>query len=490
MLVGGIDIGTTGTKLTIFDDGKIIDSFYRKYDYDRFSSEDEIDASLIRNAVLCILESVFAKYPLIEKLGVTSFGETFVCLDKDDNILYPSFLYTSKVGDEEKKELENNLGQKLIGEITGLKIDSMFSLPKIMYIKNKLPLVFQKIDKILLIEDFITYTLTGSRYIDYSLATRTLCFNVYKKTWSKTILNAVGISSSFFSKPCRSGTFCGNLRNNIKNKFNINHDVKVYAIAHDQIANAIGSGVVKEGFAVDGNGTCECISICYDMSKIEDNSFLYEQAYCVVPYVNNLHISYILNYTAGALIDWVINTYFQDINLKDGSIFEYLNSNMPSNIHDLLVLPYFSGNATPYADKDVKGAIINLSLNTTRYDIYKATLESLCFEMKLNIDNFKEHGVKIDKLIASGGGSSNDVYLQMKADILNIPIYKLAFKDAGTIGAYILMNDSKVNELLNEENSEKILEISKVFTPNHDLFDEYNKKYLHYKNMYKQIKGI
>ena len=136
MLVGGIDIGTTGTKLTIFDDGKIIDSFYRKYDYDRFSSEDEIDASLIRNAVLCILESVFAKYPLIEKLGVTSFGETFVCLDKDDNILYPSFLYTSKVGDEEKKELENNLGQKLIGEITGLKIDSMFSLPKIMYIMN------------------------------------------------------------------------------------------------------------------------------------------------------------------------------------------------------------------------------------------------------------------------------------------------------------------------------------------------------------------
>ena len=488
MFVGGIDVGTTGAKITIFENGKIVDSFYQKYAHDRFSNGDELDAILIKDAVFYILGETLKKYPAIEKIGVTSFGETFVCLDKNDNILLPSFLYTSKIGVEETREIEEKIGQDLIGEITGLKIDSMFSLPKILYIKNNLPEIYAKIDKILLIEDYITYCLTGFRYIDYSLASRTMCFDVHKKIWSETILNKLAINSDLFSKPCKTGEFCGSLNSELLKKYAINHDVKVYAIAHDQIANAIGSGIIKEGMAVDGNGTCECISVCYDINKVKDASFLCNEGYCVVPYLDNLYVSYILNYTAGALIDWVVHTYFSDY--VGENIFEFLNENISDNVSDLMVLPYFSGCATLHPDKDIKGAIVNLSLETSKFDIYKATLESLCFEMKLNIENFKKHGVSINSLVATGGGSKNDVYLQMKADILNMPIYKISYKDAGTVGAYILMSEDDAKAALNPKNFTKIVEFCRVFEPNREKNALYEKKFLHYKNMYKCIKGI
>ena len=115
MFVGGIDVGTTGAKITIFENGKIVDSFYQKYAHDRFSNGDELDASLIKDAVFYILGETLKKYPAIEKIGVTSFGETFVCLDENDNILLPSFLYTSKIGGEEIREIEEKIGQDLIG---------------------------------------------------------------------------------------------------------------------------------------------------------------------------------------------------------------------------------------------------------------------------------------------------------------------------------------------------------------------------------------
>lgn len=137
MIYGGLDIGTTGSKLTVFDDYAQKERFYLNYPSKRDNNGHEIDANIIYETVIQLLEIAVQKYQ-ITSIGITSFGETFVLLDKFDNILFPSLLYTDPRGNKEALYLERKIGKKKLGEITGQVGQGMFSLPKLMYIKKTL----------------------------------------------------------------------------------------------------------------------------------------------------------------------------------------------------------------------------------------------------------------------------------------------------------------------------------------------------------------
>ena len=99
MFIGGLDVGTTGCKISVYDEnGNYASNFYCEYDSKRDSEGHEIDCGVILESVKKVLCQASKEYKL-EALGVTSFGETFVMLDENDNILYPGLLYTDHRGD-------------------------------------------------------------------------------------------------------------------------------------------------------------------------------------------------------------------------------------------------------------------------------------------------------------------------------------------------------------------------------------------------------
>lgn len=99
MKIAGLDIGTTGCKLTVFDEnGTYLDKAYRDYPVKRQNGEHEIDASAILDGVFAVMREMGDKYPDIAGIGVTSFGETFVLADETGNPLYPAMLYTDPRG--------------------------------------------------------------------------------------------------------------------------------------------------------------------------------------------------------------------------------------------------------------------------------------------------------------------------------------------------------------------------------------------------------
>lgn len=488
MIYAGLDIGTTGSKITIFDDTEKKDRFYENYPSKRDANGHEIDASIIYETILHLIQKSVQAYPSLCAIGFTSFGETFVMLDKEDHILFPSMIYTDPRGEEEAKELETKIGKEKLGHIVGQIGQGMFSLPKLMYIKKHHPEIYQKADKVMLMEDYIIYMLTGKRQIDYALASRTLAFDVNTRSWSKEIFLAADIDSSLFSTPVPIGTSAGNIKEELKKQLKITHPLEIIHIAHDQIANALGAGVYEEGSAVDGLGTCECVTITF--KGVPQSNILYEYGYGVIPYVReNYNVSYALISTGGALIDWVIQTYFKDLEDKD-DCFSILNSKVKDEPTSVLVLPHFAGASTPYMDAHAKGAIINLDLSTSRYEIYQATLESLCYEMKLSLDLLEKAGIHIQKMYASGGGSKNDTWLQMKANIFNVPIYQLESIDTGTLGSAIVVGTAL--KLFNsyEEGMKKLIRVKKVFYPNQEQHETYLKIYQTYQKIYESMKGL
>ena len=166
MIIGGLDVGTTGCKIALYDgDARLIETYYCEYDALHSGGCHEIDFGDIKRGVLRLLKKA-AKEHKIDALGVTSFGEAFAMLDENDNILAKSMLYTDPRGEKECESLCMAVGEEKLTLLSGVKPHPLYSIFKIMWLKNNKPCVFLKCKRILLGEDFIIYTLTGRAQID------------------------------------------------------------------------------------------------------------------------------------------------------------------------------------------------------------------------------------------------------------------------------------------------------------------------------------
>ena len=372
MNIGGIDIGTTGCKLTVYDDnGGFITESYVEYEINRTNGEHEIDAEVIFDSVCKLFTNVSSNCRL-DAVGVTAFGETFVALDENDKPVMPSMLYTDPRGEKECDDLCEVLGEKKIISIAGVKPHSMYSLPKIMWMKSNRPDLFAKTKHILLIEDYIVYMLTGNAVIDYSLAARTMAFDIRNKCWSDEIFDAAGIDKNLMSKPVPAFNKAGKIKKELAQKLGTNADITIVNGTHDQVAAVVGSGILTPGMAVDGTGTVECITPVFN--EIPQNEEMYNKGYCVVPFVyDNMYVCYAFSFTGGAAVKWYRDNFAKNVSYKE------LDAQVGDNPTGILVMPHFAGAATPYMDNESKAVIVGLTLEHTNADLYKAVMEGVTY---------------------------------------------------------------------------------------------------------------
>lgn len=482
MIYSGLDIGTTGAKITVFNNCNELFKIYRKYPTIRQSMIDEVDVNVIFNAVVEIINEAICKENRLKFIGITSFGETFVLLDENDQILHNAMLYDDCRGAKEVNDILKVVSSQRVGKITGLKVLPMFSLPKLLYAKKHFK-DFLEVKKICLIQDYVTYMLTGVQQIDYSLASRTMLFDINKKCRSDELFNYFGLDQDKFSRPVPTGTIAGKINERYLNSKNI--DIKIINVSHDQIAAAVGAGLNEIGSAIDGTGTCECLIPL--LKKVPDNKDIYEGGFGVIPYFKQgFYVSYPLIFSGGALIEWFVKN--NPINNKNMNDYDYYESNMSDMPSNLLVYPHFLGSGTPLMNPNSKGLIYGLTVSTNKFDIYKGCLEGVAYEMLYNIEIFEKCGIKINKLYATGGGANNKKWLQIKADILNVPIIEVLNHDAGTVGTAIIVGLSIGLFKTYKEASKKLIKYGVTYMPDQEKHSLYNKLYEDYKRIYKILK--
>ena len=443
MKIAGLDIGTTGCKLTVFDEqGRDLGKAYRDYPVRRQVGGHEIDISAVMDSVYAVIREMTPQYPDIGGIGVTSFGETFVMTDDAGTPLHTAMLYTDPRGAEECAELKEKLGESKIARISGLAPHEMYSVCKIMWLKKHRPEKYRAAKHIFLSGDYVAWHLTGNALIDYSLATRSMAFDIGTLAWSEEILNAAGIEPSLFSKPVPTGTDAGRVTKAAAEKTGLNPACRIVIVSHDQVAAAVGAGAFDGETAVDGAGTVECLTPVYD--SLPDIDVMSRGYFSVVPYViPGKYVAYAFSYTGGALIQWCVNTFAGAEKEEAGRQGISVNALLERQYGrqeptGLLVLPHFAGAATPYMDTGSRGAILGLTAGTTLPEIYRACMEGVAYEMRLNYDALADSGIHFKKLHATGGGARSGVWMQMKADILNLPITALKTSDAGTVGSAML----------------------------------------------------
>lgn len=494
MSIAGLDIGTTGCKITIYDnEGNYHYRVYRNYKAERGSSVHEVNAEHIWRAVQDVIKDATEHYTDIQAIGVTSFGETFVMLDRNNQPIRPAILDTDARGVAECNQIVNMLGKDKISYITGLNPHSMYGLPKMMWIKKNATDDYAKAEHILMMEDFVVYMLTGNAVIDYSLATRSMAFDIRTLEWSDEILNAAGIDYHLFSKPVMSGTNAGTVQAHITKELGLTENTIIVPVGHDQVAAAIGAGVFSSDSAVDGAGTVECVTPVFN--GIPENEAMQAGNYAIVPYVlPGKYVTYAFSFTGGALVQWYIDNLaklekVEAANNKT-SVYEILEKNMIDEPTKILVLPHFAGAATPYMDAGSKGAIIGLTVSHTASDLYRAMMEGVVYEMRLNIELLKKAGIEIKTLRATGGGAASRVWMQMKADILNIPIVSLDSSEAGATGCAI-MAGLAIGVFDNLEHAAKrMINEKETYYPRKEMYKAYSKEYKRYRKLYKAVRKL
>jgi len=504
MKTAGLDIGTTGCKLTVFDEnGKELGKSYRDYPVKRTVGGHEIDVAALMDGVYAVIRDMAAKYPDIAGIGVTSFGETFVMTDEAGTPLASAMLYTDPRGKEECDELVLRLGLENIAKITGVTAHEMYGLPKIMWRKKHDPEIYAKTGKILQMEDYVVFSLTGNAQIDYSLATRSMAFDINSLTWSDEMLEAAGIDKKLFSKPVPTGTDAGVITEEVVAKTGLSGNTHIVSIAHDQVAACVGAGAFGGDIAVDGAGTVQCLTPVFD--EMPDVKKMMPGKYVIVPHViPGKYVTYAFTYTGGALMQWCTSNLAKkerELGKAEGILVneylekEYISSRKnlgldPEEPSGILALPHFAGAATPYMDTGSKGAILGLTTDSKVSDIYRACMEGVTYEMYLNYKNVVKAGANPKIMHATGGGAHSAVWMQMKADMLGMPITALRTVDAGTVGSAMLTGVAIGIFKDLEEAADRMVEKTITYNPRAEYHEKYMEVFERYEKLYDAVRGL
>lgn len=483
MLYMGIDVGSSGCKVSVVDNaGEVKCSAYRQYAFLYDGEFSEIDPNVVFTAVIDAISDITKKTVLSElaTLSVTSFGEMFVLFDKEKNVLCNSISYNDRRGIQEAEGL-SQIGDKIYN-VTGTTANAMYSLPKLLWIRKNRPDIYEKAYKLCMFADFILVKLGADFHTDYSLAARTLAFDIKNRCWSKDILGYAQVDESLFSRPVPSGTVVGETDKKVADLTGLPQGIKLLAGGHDQSCAALGAGIIRGGIALDGMGSNECIVPCFD--KLMLNETMKSSNFACVPYMlPDKYVTYAFNKTAGTVFEW-------HKNIMSIASFDAMLKGLKNGPTGLFFLPHFSGAATPYMDDNSKGAIVGLNLTTSREDITKSIIEGLNYEIMVNIKCLEKAGFCLSELFVAGGMSKSNTILQIKADITGIPVKRLKVEQTGTMAMAIL--GSVAMGAYKDVGSavKNLVKYDAVFIPDIEKHKRYCELFGQYEKMYYAVKTV
>jgi len=493
----GIDIGTTGAKATIFDHaGNILSYAYGEYDViSECEGHYEICPTAVWETVKGIIQNAVRSScgGDVEAICTSSLGEVFVMIGRDGKELANSPIYMDQRGEMECEELTARLGAENIMHVTGHPPHSMYSICKLMWYAKHRPELMAATNRILFYGDYILHKLGGQYVADYSLAARTMCFDITARQWAGPIIEAAGVDIGIFPETRPTGSVAGEILPSVAAELGLRRGVKLILGGHDQIMAGVGAGVIDIGQAVNGIGTVDCITPLFKGAKLNDAMMRY--SYASIPYLfEDTFVTYAFNMTGGSLLKWFRDTFARtdkELAQQQGKeIYDLLADEMPGQPTGLMVLPHFAGSPVPQPDIHGKGAIIGLTLGTKRGDIYRACMEGEALEMRHNLETLQLQGIEVNELRTVGGGARSGKWLQMRADIFGKPIVRMRFEEAGTLGTAIVAGVASGCYRSLKEAADMLCKVDRCYEPNAANHQLYTERYEKYRLLYDLLKKV
>jgi xylulokinase len=440
----GIDAGTSGCKSALFSDtGELLSLAYEEYDYRHpHPGWAELDVPAVWTQVKRTIRKAGAGTggDPVRALCVSSMGEAVVPVTARREIVGPSLLNFDARGDEYLPELEKSLPVERLYQVNGNTLGSPYTLTKLKWLKEHQPDLYRRADLFLHWSGFVSFMLGAEPCVDYTLANRTLLFNIEREDWSDELLDWAGLDREKLPPTVPSGRVIGAVSRAGAEELGLPAGIPIVSGGHDQCCNSVGCGVIEAGRAMYGMGSYLCMVPVF--SRRPEPPQMIERGLNTEHHaVPGQFVSFIYN-QGGVLVKWFRDTFARVEHLRAAeagqSLYPALFSEIPEGPSGVMVLPHFTTTGPPHFIHDSSGVIAGLKLETTRGEILKGVVEAATYYLRECFESLPGAGIEISELHAAGGGSQSDPWVQLSADILGRPFVRSQMHEAGALGAAIL----------------------------------------------------
>lgn len=485
----GVDLGTSAVKILLVDkNGEVVQSVSKSYPliqektgYSEQNPKHWVDQTI--TGLKELLKDFAGDVANIEGISFSGQMHGLVLLDEQNEVLRPAILWNDTRTTAQCQHIYDVIGEERLLEITKNPALEGFTLPKILWVKEHEPQVFERLKTFVLPKDYLRFKLTGQLHMEYSDAAGTLLLDIGRKEWSKTICALLDMDISLCPPLVESHEEVGTISLDVAQATGLSAATRVFAGGADNACGAIGSGILADGKTLCSIGTSGVV-LSYETTS--DKNFDGK-----VHYFNHAELDSF--YTMGVTLAAGYSlTWFKDVFAKNESFQELLSEvgSVPVGSNGLIFTPYLVGERTPHADAIIRASFIGMDSSHQRKDFVRAVIEGITFSLHESIEIFRKNGKLIDTIISIGGGAQNEDWLQMQADIFDARIVRLTSEQGPGMGAAMLAAYGCEWFDSLKDCAEEFLKVDKQFTPIKTNVDKYKKLFAIYQQVYNQTKDL
>jgi xylulokinase len=434
----GIDVSTTATKAVLVDEsGAVVGIGTAEYDYDTPRPLwSEQDPRLWWDGTVAAVRSVLASTGVagtdIAAVGLTGQMHGLVLLDRTGEVLRPAILWNDQRTAAECDAIRRAVGPERLIEITGNDALTGFTAPKLVWVRDHEPAVWDRVAHVLLPKDFVRHLLTGEYAIDKADGAGTILFDLAARDWSPEVVDALGIDPAWLPPTFEGPVVTGAITADAAAATGLRAGTPVVAGAGDQAANAVGVGAVTPGVVALSLGTSGVIFATTETALRDPRGQVH--AFCHgVP--GRWHLMTVMLSAAGSL------RWFRDT-LAPGVDFGELvapAADVPAGSDGLLFMPYLTGERSPHPDPLARGAFVGLTVGHDRRHLTRSVLEGVAFGLRDGLEQMLATGMPAPSQVrASGGGTASPLWRQILADVLGTEIATVDTTEGAAYGAGLL----------------------------------------------------
>jgi len=434
----GIDISTTGAKALLVDkNGSVVSSATTPLELSTprllWSEQNPADWwTGVVNSIKQSLAEAQIKATDVDSIGLTGQMHGLILLDFEGSVLRPAILWNDQRTGEQCRQITEIIGEKRLIEITGNQAITGFTAPKILWVREHEPQVYQRAAHILLPKDYIRYRLTGDYAVDKAGGSGTLLFDLKKRDWSEQVVEALQIPRDWLPPTHEGPQVTGWVTKKAASATGLRAGTPVVGGGGDQAAQAVGVGAVSPGIIALTLGTSGVVFASTDQAFFEPQGRLH--AFChAVP--DTWHLMGVMLSAAGSL------RWYHDTFASMTSYSELLApaADISPASDGLLFLPYLTGERTPHPDPYARGAFVGFTVRHTFAHMTRAVLEGVAFGIRDNMELVRSSGLgDITQVRVSGGGAKSPLWRQILADVLDINLVTVNSTEGAAYGAALL----------------------------------------------------
>jgi xylulokinase len=440
-------VGTTGSKaLLIGTDGVVKASATAEYPMftpqPLWAEQDPAHwwAATV-TSVRQVLEEGGVEPGEVAGVGLTGQMHGLVLLDAHGEVLRPCIMWNDQRTASQCAAITQKVGVERVLQLTGNPVLPGFTAPKLIWVREHEPEVYQRIATVLLPKDYVRYRLTGGFFGEVSDASGTSLFDVGRRRWSDEMLEALGVLREWLPEVTESPVVSARVSAGAARETGLLEGTPVVGGGGDQAAQAVGTGIVAEGVVSVTIGTSGVVFAASDTYRVEPEGRLH--AFChAVPGL--WHLMGVM-LSAGGSFRWYRDTLgeMERVRAEESGQDAYdllteAAAKAPPGCEGLLFLPYLSGERTPYPDPNARGVFCGLTLRHSKAHLTRAVLEGVTYGLRDSLELMRALGLSIEQVRASGGGARSPLWRQILADVFDTEIVTVNVTEGAAYGAALL----------------------------------------------------